>query len=137
MLFRSGLFHIRLPELLIGPLETLGEAATPLALVVLGGMLSVRSISEHRYYLLAAALARLVFVPLVTVVTGILLGFRGNDLVAVLAAFASPTAVASTPMAQAMGGDGKLAGEIVAVTSVGCILTIFLWVFVLSGLGYL
>lgn len=133
----AGLFHIRLPELLIGPLETLGEAATPLALVVLGGMLSVRSISEHRYYLLAAALARLVFVPLVTVVTGILLGFRGNDLVAVLAAFASPTAVASTPMAQAMGGDGKLAGEIVAVTSVGCILTIFLWVFVLSGLGYL
>ena len=87
--------------------------------------------------LLAAALARLVFVPLVTVVTSILLGFRGNDLVAVLAAFASPTAVASTPMAQAMGGDGKLAGEIVAVTSVGCILTIFLWVFVLSGLGYL
>lgn len=133
----AGLFHIRLPELLIGPLETLGEAATPLALVVLGGMLSVRSISEHRYYLLAAALARLVFVPLVMVVTGILLGFRGNDLVAVLAAFASPTAVASTPMAQAMGGDGKLAGEIVAVTSVGCIFTIFLWVFVLSGLGYL
>lgn len=132
-----GLLHIRFPEILIQPLETLGEAATPLALVVLGGMLSVKSISEHRYYLLTAALARLVLIPFITVVTGILLGFRGNDLAAVLAAFASPTAVASTPMAQSMGGDGKLAGEIVAVTSVGCILTIFLWVFALSGLGYL
>lgn len=132
-----GFLHIRLPELLIKPLETLGEAATPLALVVLGGMLSVKSISEHRYYLLTAALARLFFIPLITVASGILLGFRGNDLVAVLAVFASPTAVASTPMAQSMGGDGKLAGEIVAVTSAGCILTIFLWVFLLSGLGYL
>lgn len=132
-----GFLHIRLPELLIKSLETLGEAATPLALVVLGGMLSVKSISEHRYYLLTAALARLFFIPLITVASGILLGFRGNDLVAVLAVFASPTAVASTPMAQSMGGDGKLAGEIVAVTSAGCILTIFLWVFVLSGLGYL
>lgn len=132
-----GLLHIRFPEILIQPLETLGEAATPLALVVLGGMLSVKSISEHRYYLLTAALARLVLIPFVAVVTGILLGFRGNDLAAVLAVFASPTAVASTPMAQSMGGDGKLAGEIVAVTSAGCILTIFLWVFALSGLGYL
>lgn len=132
-----GLLEIRLPELLAEPLEKLGEAATPLALVVLGGMLSAKSISGHRYHLAAAVLTKLVLVPLVTVCLGILAGFRGNDLVAVLAVFASPTAVASTPMAQAMGGDGKLAGEIVAITSVGCILTMFLWVFVLAGMGYI
>ena len=132
-----GLLEIRLPELVAEPLEKLGEAATPLALVVLGGLLSAKSISGHRYHLAVAALAKLVVIPFVTVCLGILAGFRGNDLVAVLAVFASPTAVASTPMAQAMGGDGKLAGEIVAVTSVGCILTMFLWVFVLAGVGYI
>lgn len=133
----AGILELRLPELLTEPLEKLGDAATPLALVTLGGMLSVKSISEHRWYLLVSALGKLVFVPFLTVVLGILAGFRGNDLVAVLTVFAAPTAVASTPMAQSMGGNGKLAGEIVAVTSAGCILTIFLWVLVLSGAGYI
>ena len=105
--------------------------------MVLGGLLSAKSISGHRYHLAVAALAKLVVIPFVTVCLGILAGFRGNDLVAVLAVFASPTAVASTPMALALGGDGKLAGEIVAVTSVGGILTMFLWVFVLAGVGYI
>ena len=41
------------------------------------------------------------------------LGYRDVELVALLAALASPTAVASNPMAQAMGGNGELAGEIV------------------------
>lgn len=131
----ASLLKLRIPELLAGPLKELGSAATPLALVALGGMLSVKSITEHRYYLVISVLSRLIFVPAVAVGIGILAGFRGNSLVAVLAVFASPTAVASTPMAQSMGGDGKLAGEIVAATSAGSILTIFLWVLVLSGVG--
>lgn len=133
----ASVLKLRLPELITGPFEKLGDAATPLALVVLGGMLSIKSISAHRYYLVFSAFIKLVFIPLVTVGLGIIAGFRGNNLVAVLAVFAAPTAVASTPMAQAMGGNGKLAGEIVAVTSAGCIVTIFLWVFVLSGMGFI
>lgn len=132
-----GVTGIRLPELLMGPLETIGSIATPLALVVLGGLLSAKSISDHRNYLLLVSGLRLVVVPLAAVLVGISLGFRGDELVAVLAIFAAPTAVASTPMAQAMGGNGILAGEIVAVTSAGCIVTIFLWVMALSGMGFL
>lgn len=60
------------------------------------------------------------------------IGLRGDILVALLAVFASPTAVASTPMVQGMGGDGELAGEIVATTSVFCIVTLFSF-FVLFG----
>lgn len=128
---------IRFPELLITPLETIGDVATPLALVVLGGLLSAKSISAHKWHLLLVAAFRLVIIPLAAVSAGILLGFRNDALVAILAVFASPTAVASTPMAQAMGGNGILAGEIVAVTSAGCIVTIFLWVMALSGMGVL
>lgn len=128
---------IRFPELLITPLETIGGIATPLALVVLGGLLSAKSISAHKWHLLLVAAFRLIIIPLAAVSVGILLGFRNDALVAILAVFASPTAVASTPMAQAMGGNGILAGEIVAVTSAGCIMTIFLWVMALSGMGVL
>lgn len=130
-----NLSGLRLPELLEEPLVSMAGIATPLALVTLGGLLSFGSIVSHRKYLTVAVLARLVFVPFVMLTAFALAGYRGDALVAVLAVFGSPTAVASAPMAQAMGGNGSLAGEIVAVTSVCCIVTIFLFVYVLSFTG--
>ncbi len=131
-----NLSGFRLPELLYEPLATLGDIATPLALVTLGGMLSLGSMVNHRNYLIAAVLGRLVILPGVALLLAVLIGFRNEELVAILAIFASPTAVASAPMAQAMGGNGELAGEIVAVTSLCCIVTIFLFVFGLSNMGF-
>lgn len=132
-----NLAGLPIPELLSVPLKKLGDIATPLALVTLGGMLSLGSMMRHWKYLAAATVSRLVVVPVLMVGTAILLGMRGNNLIVILAIFAPPTAVASAPMAQAMGGNGELAGEIVAVTSVCCIITIFLFVFGLSGFGYI
>jgi predicted permease len=44
----------------------------------------------------------------------------------------APTAVSSYTMAQQMGGDGELAGEIVVFTTGVSIITIFIWIFVLK-----
>lgn len=130
-----GLGGIPLPEIVTKPLQTLGNAATPIALVTLGGLLSLKSAVDHRMYLVTAAAIRLVILPGIALIGGFLIGFRGPQLVALLAVFGSPTAVASTPMAQAMGGDGALAGEIVAFTTAASIVTIFLWVTLLAGTG--
>lgn len=124
-----------LPGLITSPLITLGKLASPVALVTLGGILSFGSMRRHWKLLAAAVSGRLVVIPLIGVASAVLFGFRGDALIALLALFASPTAVASTPMAQAMGGDGELAGEIVALTSAVCILTIFGFVYSLSALG--
>lgn len=131
-----NLSGFRIPELFYEPLSTLGDIATPLALVTLGGMLSLGSMVSHRKCLIAVVLGRLVIIPGFVMALAIALGFRNENLVAVLAIFGSPTAVASAPMAQAMGGNGGLAGEIVAVTSLCCIVTIFLFVFGLSNMGF-
>lgn len=136
----GGLFkmlHIPLPGLLQQPLATLGDAATPLALVTLGGILSVGSIVRHGKYLIAVTAVRLIAAPFAALTAAAAFGFRGDMLVAVLAIFASPAAVSSTPMAQSMGGNGELAGEIVAVTSVCCMITIFIFVFFLSRMGFI
>lgn len=130
-----SLGKIQIPELIASPLMKMGDIATPLALVTLGGMLSFGSMMKHRKYLESVVAGRLIIVPFAALTFAALLGFRGDVLVAVLAAFGSPTAVASAPMAQTMGGNGALAGEIVATTSVCCILTIFLFVFGMSGMG--
>ncbi|MDO4492217.1 MAG: AEC family transporter [Lachnospiraceae bacterium] len=130
-----SLLRIQLPVLLAGSLKTLGGIATPLALVALGGILSFQSVMAHRKLLVVGMMGRLFVVPLLAVCAGVLMGFRGNELIAIMAVFASPTAVASAPMAQSMGGNGDLAGEIVVMTSAFCIFSLFLFTFVMAGMG--
>lgn len=130
-----SLCSISIPQLIEEPLKNLGDIATPLALVTLGGMLSMKSINSHKVYLTWSVLGRLVIVPVLMIAFAVSIGIRGDDLIAVLAIFASPTAVASAPMAQSMGGNGMLASEIVALTSGLCILTLFVFVFTLLRFG--
>ncbi len=133
----ASALHLRFPALLTDPLQQLAKTTTPIALVILGGILSAESIRRHVRLISAAMLMRLVLIPLTAVAAAILLGFRGDEMVAVIAIFASPTAVASAPMAQVMGGNGPLASEIVAATTVVSVFTIFLFVYTLSSLGLL
>ena len=133
-----SLTGLRLPDLLMSPINGLSNAATPVALVSLGGVLSFDSMKADKLLLAFTTVARLVVIPLIAVFICIRgLHFSGNELVAILAVCSSPTAVASAPSAQVMGGNGPLASEIVAVTSAFCIITIYLFVFTLSSMGYL
>lgn len=135
--FLFSAFHIHIPELIIKPLDTLGNIATPLALVILGGILSFHSIREHRMWLVIVTICRLILVPLSILSVAVAIGIRGEALIVLLAIFAAPTAVASAPMAQSMGGNGELAGEIVATTTVFSVITIFLFVLFLSALSFI
>ena len=60
------------------------------------------------------------------------LGFRDAPLAVLLTVFAAPVAVSSFTMAQQMGGDDKLAAQIVVFCTLFSILTIFLLVFFLK-----
>lgn len=135
--FAGNVLGIPMPALLAQPLETLGGLATPLALVVLGGMLSAHDIARHKGKLAAAVLGRLVVVPALVLPAYALLGYRGAELVAAVGIFASPVAISSAPMAQSMGGNGTLASEIVALSSVGSIASLFVIVLCLGRLGLL
>ena len=77
----------------------------------------------------------MVIVPALVLGVAIRLGFRGIELITLLAIFASSTAVASFTMAEQMGGDAKLAGNIVVVTSALASLTLFGWSLIFKVLG--
>ena len=82
-----------------------------------------------------AVAGRLVLVPGIFLTIGALLGFRGVEFAGLIGVFASSTAVASFTMAQQMGGDAELAGDIVVVTSALCPFTIFGWILLFKSLG--
>lgn len=131
------LMKIDLPQAVDKTVTDLGRVATPLSLVALGGEFKFSKIQGYRKQLFISVLGKLVISPIIPVATGILLGFRNENLVPILIMFGAPTAVSSYTMAQQMGGDGELAGEIVVFTSGLAIVTIFLWIFLLKQMQFI
>jgi len=127
----------KIPPALYSPLDSLGSIASPLALLALGATLKFSTIRQNFKYLLTSCSVRLIAVPALVLPAAIAMGFRGSTIGALLALFASPTAVSSYVMAEASGNDGELAGQIVAVTTTVSLLTMFLWIYFLRSIAVL
>jgi predicted permease len=132
-----GVFKIDLPMVVNKPVAELATAASPLALLLMGGEFRFKSLSNNLWKAFSATTARLIIVPLVAMLVFIPMGFRTIELSVLLCVFATPTAVSSFIMASNMGCDGELSGQIVVLTTVGSSITIFLFVFVLRSMGML
>ena len=131
------LLQIRLPDFIASPVSSLASLATTLAMVILGANLVFSEIRINRKTITAVLLVRLILLPLIMVPLGYALGLRGVELFLVLMIFGTPVATASYPMAQNMGGDGQLAGQLVFVSTVASLGTIFLFIYTMSRLGLL
>ncbi len=128
---------IDLPYAIEKTVVDIGKVATPLALIALGGEFQFHKIKGDIKQLLISVVGKLIISPLFMIIAGILLGFRNEILVPILLMSGAPTAVSSYTMAQQMGGDGELAGEIVVFTTGISIVTIFIWVFVLKQFSFI
>lgn len=128
-------FSFQLPEVFQSALNTLSGANTALAFLILGATLSLSSVKENRLALTATSLVKLILLPAVGIGTLLLLGYRGAPIAVGMVIFGAPTAIVSFPLATELDGDARLAGEMVAVTSLLSILTMFLWIFLCKQLG--
>ena len=133
LLFKlSGL---TLPAPLHTGLSDMAGMATPLALVVLGGTFHFDALRRNAGALAIGTLGKIVVSPLVMVPIAAALGFRDANLLSLVIVFASPAAVNSYTMAAAYGHDPELAGQLVVVTSVLSMVSVFGWIFLLRMLG--
>ena len=128
---------IRLPHILERTIQNVSAIASPLQLFLLGAFFQFSGLKTYRRELVTVSAAKLIVSPGLFLGLGALLGFRGVAFVSLIGIFASPTAVNSFTMAQQMGGDAELAGDIVVTTSAVSILTMFLWIFLFKSLGML
>ncbi|MEG1520451.1 MAG: AEC family transporter [Clostridia bacterium] len=128
---------IKLPNIIIETARDVATIATPLSLIVLGGSFTFSKLKPNAKGLFFTVLGKLFVMPLCILTVAILLGFRGVELGALLAMSASPTAVSSFTMAQEVGADDEYAAQIVVVASLFSIVSIFLWITILSQMGFL
>jgi hypothetical protein len=114
---------VPLPGILVRTGEYFAQMTLPLALLCTGASLNFASLRADTRSTAIAACAKLVAVPLLFVLGGIALGFRGMALGILLLMASAPSAAASYVMVRAMGGNAPLAANIVALTTIGSILS--------------
>lgn len=125
----------RLPEFLENSVQQMGAVATPMMLFLLGGFFHFESLGRYRKPVILGAAMKLVVIPTIFLPIAYALGFRGVEFAALIGLFASSTSVSSFTMTNQIGGDAELAGDLVVVTSIFSILTLFGWSLLFRLLG--
>lgn len=124
-------------------LNYLAKASTPVALLVLGGQFEFSHVQSLKRQIILGTTGRLLFAPLLGIGGAVLLHvnhiltFDRGIFAAFVALFATPVAVASAVMAEEMGSDGQLAGQLVVWTTLLSSVVIFISIALLRGIGLL
>ncbi len=129
------LIGIQFPSFLESTISGVSKIATPLALIVLGAEFRLDAIKEYWKHLIVAISTRLIIFPVIFLTIGAMLGFRGDQFVALMVMLSSPVAVSSYTMAESMDSDGVLASQVVFYSTAFSIVTLFCLIFVTKTLG--
>ncbi|MDR1129413.1 MAG: AEC family transporter [Prevotellaceae bacterium] len=135
--FLAGKLDIRFPVFIDKPVDEISKIATPLALLVMGGLFKFKGLMDNFLMVFIASISKLLVIPLFAMIAFVCLGFRGLELATLLCLFATPTAVASYIMAENMGCDGEVSANIVVMSTALSAITIFMFIFVLKSMEYL
>ena len=119
-------------------MKYLSNMATPLALLVLGAQFEFSAIPSLKREIITGVILRSVIVPILGIGAAYAFfrnSFGGAQFAALVAVFCTPVAVSSVPMAQEMGADAELAGQLVVFTTITSAFTVFIASFLLKSAG--
>ena len=128
-------FKIIIPSVINSTVGFLSELALPLALVGIGGSLNLQNIKKASGLAFTSSVIKVILIPLTLTFGAYHFGFRELDLGIMFVLFASPTAIVSFIMAEAMGANSKLAGNIVLISTIASVFTIAAGIVILKELA--
>jgi predicted permease len=131
----ASLLSLQLPGVLNRAAGYLADLTLPLALLCTGAALDFRALQAAMRNTAMATVGKLIFIPVIFTGVALLAGQRGVELGIIMLMASAPTAAASYVMVRALGGNASLAANIIALTTLGSIVTTSLGIMVLRGLG--
>ncbi|CAA0080379.1 Uncharacterised protein [Zhongshania aliphaticivorans] len=124
-----------LPHLVVRSGEYFAQMTLPLALLCTGASLDFKALKADLNSALVSAACKLIIVPVLLIVGGIAIGFRGMELGVLALMSSAPSAAASYIMVRAMAGNAALAANIIVLTTMGSLITTSLIMMILHGLA--
>jgi hypothetical protein len=127
--------NLELPAWVMTSGDYFASLTLPLALMCIGATVSLGSIRTDSRTAMGASLMKMVTLPALATTAAWLWGFRGAELGLMFLFFASPTAAASFVMVKALGGNDRLAANIIGLTTLFASVTVTIGVFFLRSSG--
>lgn len=132
-----SLLPFGLPTIAQKTFNIISNLATPLSLLSIGATFEGRRAIKKLGPTLLAAACKLLILPGIFLPLAVTLGFRDQELVALLIMLGSPTTPSAYVMARNMGHEGVLTASAAAVTTLLSALTVTMWIFLLRSGGYI
>lgn len=126
---------IPMPSIIGKTVSNVGGVATPLGLMAMGATFDIRKAFAKIKPAAVAALMKLVGFAAIFLPLAIALGFRREELVAILVMLGSATTVSCYVMAKNMGHEGVLSSSVIMLTTMFSAFTLTGWLYVLRSMG--
>ncbi|CUX22658.1 AEC family transporter [Clostridium sp. C105KSO13] len=128
----SGL-KLPLPPVMEKTISNIGAVATPMGLMAMGATFDVRKAFGKAKPAIVAAAMKLVGFTAIFLPLAVWMGFRGEELVAILIMLGSASTVSCFVMAKNMGHEGVLTSSVVMLTTMFSALTVTGWLYILKS----
>lgn len=133
--FLWSLLRIPQPQIMKSVVSSVGALATPLGLMAMGASFDLGKAKKSAGPALLAAFIKLFGLAALFLPLAVKLGFRNEQLIAILVMLGSSTTVSSFVMARNMGHEGTLTSSAVMLTTLGAAFSLTFWLYVLKSLG--
>ncbi len=127
--------RLPMPPILEKTVSNIGAVATPMGLMAMGAAFDIRKAFGKARPAIAASVMKLVGFAAVFLPLAVWLGFRREQLVAILIMLGSATTVSCYVMARNMGHEGVLTCSTVMLTTMCSAFTVTGWLYILRSLG--
>lgn len=126
---------LSMPSILHKTVSSIGATATPMGLMSMGATFELRKATSKMKPTIVAVFMKLVGFCAVFLPVAAVLGFRNEELIAILVMLGSATTVSSFVMARNMGHEGTLSSGVIMMTTLLSAFTLTMWLDVLRAFG--
>ncbi len=133
----ASLIKLNLPNILDKTIDMIAKISTPLALIAIGAGFEGRKAIAKIKPTAVVTVIKLIVLPAVFLPIAVKMGFRDQELVALIIMLGSPTTPSSYIMSKNMGHEAVLTSSAIVVTTLLSSLTLTFWIFIARYLGYI
>lgn len=127
--------RLQMPAILEKTVSNIGAVATPMGLMAMGATFDIRKAFGKAKPAITASAMKLVGLAAIFLPAAVWMGFRQEELVAILIMLGSATTVSCYVMARNMGHEGTLTSSTVMLTTLFSAFTVTGWLYILRSLG--
>lgn len=124
-----------MPLILHKTVSSIGATAMPMGLMSMGATFEMKKATSKMKPTLVAVFMKLIGFCAIFLPVAAMLGFRNEQLIAILVMLGSATTVSSFVMARNMGHEGTLSSGVIMMTTLLSAFTLTMWLDVLRSFG--